>query len=73
LEFLGVYYTKNLGAFKSDGLVGLGPKKHYDSKYPNNKRVFVSEMQKSGVIDEAIFSVKLGKIDNSNLKDVRET
>ena len=44
LEFLGVYHTKGLASFRSDGLLGLGPKKFFDEKYPFNKRVFVSEM-----------------------------
>jgi len=30
--------------------------------YPDDRRVLVSEMQKSGVIDSAIFSVKLGRV-----------
>ena len=44
LDFLGVYYTKDLGSFKSDGLVGLGPMKYYAEMYPDDRRVLVSEM-----------------------------
>ena len=73
LDFLGVYHTQDLDSFKSDGLVGLGPKKYYEKNYPEDRRVLVSEMQKSGVIDKAIFSVKLGKVNNNNPQNIKET
>ena len=66
MEFLGVYETRDLGSFKSDGLLGLGRKKRYSSANSNSdKHVIVEQMKRSGVIDESIFSVKLGKLDGS--------
>ena len=42
LEFLGVYETKNLESFRSDGLLGLGPKKKYkNGKLKSDQHVIV--------------------------------
>ena len=64
-EFLGIYQKKNMDGIKSDGLLGLGPKKFYEVK--GERWILVEEMRRSGLINKAIFSVMLKKIGDVSL------
>lgn len=54
-------------------MVGLSPKKYYVEKYPDSKSILVNEMKNGGVIDEAVFSVKLGRVIRESTESIRET
>ena len=58
---MSVFETKNLGNIKSDGLLGLSPKSPY-----NTDHVFIHELQRDGVIDDAVFSIMLTDKNDEN-------
>lgn len=52
---------QHLGALKSSGIVGLSP-----FEYDARSDLFIRKMQKSGVIDEAVFSMSIGMGDQQS-------
>lgn len=49
-------------SLKSDGLIGLSPNKGYRKRTGlDSSHIFIYELQKDGIIDDAIFSFQLGK------------
>lgn len=73
LDFLGVYQTSDLSTLKGDGLLGLGPSMEYENIPDMQGRVLVQQMKNSGLIDNAIFSVILGRLDSRDPFNILET
>ena len=63
VNFISVYESKDFGNLESDGILGLSP---YTEDKGNGANLFVYELKRDRVIENAIFSVFLGQIDSKN-------
>ena len=59
VNFLSVYKAKDLSTLESDGLLGLSPRTTRTGYSGYEMHLLVTELQKDGVIDRAIFAVYL--------------
>ena len=56
VNFLSVYYAKDLSTLVSDGLLGLSPKSRRGG---NEVHLLVNQLKLDGVISKAIFAIYL--------------
>ena len=60
VNFLSVFYAKDLSTIESDGLLGLSPKSDYVSQGNTEPmHLLVNEMKVDGIISKAMFGLYL--------------